>query len=120
MLNHIKFNYSPEVAAEIEKKRQSRIDDCVIGVRMGLFDLVQTSKGEIYNRTGTPIEERYIIEKDTRIPNYTTSIDAALELAILIGLKEVPVPNTHGTQGTRQMVDYIIKCVNQYLKDNNL
>ena len=65
----------------------------------------------IWNRPTDKPDLAYVIAPDTRVPNYTTCLPDALELAILAGLKTIPVPSTFGRAGVQEMVDSIINQI---------
>lgn len=56
------------------------------------IDTVQVPYTQIYNRKNSLPDLQYLIAPDTRVPNYTTSLDQAIELANIIGITEFKVP----------------------------
>lgn len=110
------YKHNPEYA-----RRRQR--DCDIAEGLGLFEKVKLNniKSEasgrtdilplqydcFYNRVGAAKDLAYVISPDARVPNYTTSLGDALEIAILKNIKHLPV-TAIGGQGIQNMVDFII------------
>lgn len=105
-----------------------RARDCYYAERLDLFERISVKKRRyqshntplaefdfIYNRPGTRKDLAYVIAPDTRVPNYTTSFEDCLELAIKIGLSSLPVPSTHGRWGLDEITGYIIEQCDDYI-----
>lgn len=68
----------------------------------------------IYNRPGAKPDLQYLIAPDTRVPNYTTNLGDALELAVKMEMKTLNIPTEHGNAGMQQITDQIISFASEY------
>lgn len=110
------YSFDPDYAAQRQR-------DCDIAVKYGLYEKIdlpntryrQSGLTDIpalaynwfYNPVGKPPDLAYVISPDARVPNYSTVLSDALEIAMLRGITSVPV-TASGSKGMQAMVDYIL------------
>lgn len=110
--------YKAYVFWEYGKQRQI---DCDLAVKHGLFERVELPKPKvfqegteklaqfdfIYNRVGNPLDGANVIAPDTRVPNYSTQLEDALEIAIVSEMKTLRVPDVGGREGIDDLISQI-------------
>lgn len=96
--------------------------DCDLAVKYGLFEKVPLAKTKFresgftdipslpynwfYNRINAAPDLAYVISPDARVPNYSTNLADALEIAIARGIASLPV-TAKGEDGIKAMIKYI-------------
>lgn len=77
------------------------------------IDTVQVPYYQIYNRPNANLDLQYLVAPDTRVPNYTTSVDDVIELANKIGIFSFPIPKWPSQNVRKQFINYILNSCDE-------